>query len=136
MAESVASLLRRSLGHLAAEVPESYRRLLAELGPLVVQMEVDGEAFSMRRRTGIDVTEGGDDAAGARVATSRAAIIDVLDAVVSLSEAVESDRVVVRGSLDDIVRAHDALLAYAHAAVRARSIPGLVTALREGVDGG
>ena len=36
----------------------------------------------------------------------------------------------VRGSLDDVLRAHDALLAYVHAAVRAPSVPGLVDELR------
>ena len=136
MAESVASLLRRSLEHLAAEVPESYGHLLAELGPLVIEIEVDGEVFSIRRGTQLEVTDGGDDAGGAWVATSRAAIVDLLDAEISLSEAVEADRVMVRGSLEEVVRAHDALLAYAHAGVRAPSIPGLLTALREGVDGG
>jgi hypothetical protein len=136
MAESVASLLRRSLDHLAAEVPESYRHLLGELGPLVIEIEVDDELFSLRRGTRLDVTDGGNGAAGARIATSRAAIVSVLDAEVSLSGAVEADRVVVCGSLDDVVRAHDALIAYAHAAVRAPSASELSTALKEGVDAG
>jgi len=57
-------------------------------------VEVDDAVFSLRGGTRIDVTDG-DDAAGARIATSRAAIVDVLDAEVSLSEAVESDRLVV-----------------------------------------
>ena len=42
----------------------------------------------------------------------------------------------VLGSLDDVVRAHDTLTAYAHAAVRAPSAPGLLAALREGMDAG
>ena len=46
MAEPVAALLRRSLGHLAREVPASYRHLLAELGALVVEVDVDGEVFA------------------------------------------------------------------------------------------
>ncbi|WP_448617267.1 hypothetical protein [Geodermatophilus sp. URMC 65] len=136
MAESVASLLRRSLDHLASEVPESYHALLEELGPLAVAMDVDGEIFSVRGGTRLDVTDGAESAAGAWVATSRRAIIGVLDAEMSLSEAVETDRVAVRGSLDDVVRAHDALIAYAHAAVRAPSAPGLLAALREGMDAG
>lgn len=134
MAESVASLLRRSLDHLAAEVPESYRHLLGELGPLVIEIGVDDELFSLRRGTRLVVSNGGNGTASARIATSRAVIVSLLDAEVSLNEAVEADQVVVRGSLDDVVRAHDALIAYAHAAVRAPSASELLTALKEGVD--
>jgi hypothetical protein len=36
----------------------------------------------------------------------------------------------VRGSLDDVLRAHDTMLAYVHAAVRAPSQPELLNALR------
>ena len=135
MAESVASLLRRSLDHLATEVPESYHHLLRVLGPLLVEIEVDGEFFWMRGGRRLDVTDSGNGAAGARIATSRAAILDLLDDEMALGEAVEAGHVVVRGSLDDVVRAHDTLMAYAHAAVRAPSVPGLLEALREGTPG-
>jgi hypothetical protein len=130
MAEPVAGLLRRSLEHLADEVPDSHRHLTAELGPLVVAIEVDGEAFSVRGGDPPDVIDGAITVSDVLIVTSRSAIVDVLDAAVSLSDAVESGRVRVQGTLDDIVRAHDALLAYAHAAVRAPSSPGLLAALR------
>lgn len=135
MAETVASLLRRSLDYLASEVPDSYRHLVAVLGLLVVEVEVDGEFFSVRGGRRVEVADGAARAVGARVTTSRAAIIDVLDAEVALREAVQAGRVGVRGSLDDVVRAHDALIAYAHAAVRAPSMPGLLAALRDGSGG-
>jgi hypothetical protein len=135
MAETVASLLRRSLDHLASEVPDSYRHLVAELGPLVVEFDVDGELFSLRGGQRLEVTGGAASAPGARVATSRAAILDVLDAGIPLHEAVQAGRVDVRGSLDDVVRAHDALIAYAHAAVRAPSMPELLAELRDGSGG-
>ena len=70
--------------------------------------------------------------AGARITTSRKAILDVLDAKVGPVIAVEEGTVAVRGSLDDVQRAHDTLLAYVHAAVRAPSQPGLLAALRAG----
>src|SRR5262245_40761535 len=117
MAERVSSLLRRSVEHLAEEVPDSYRLVLDELGPLVV--ELDGEGFALRGGQRLDVLDGAAGTPGARITTSRAAILDVLDARVGLEEAVESGTVGVRGSLDDVLRAHDTLLAYVHAAVRA-----------------
>jgi hypothetical protein len=132
MAESVAALLRRSLDHLAAEAPASYRHFVAELGTLVVQVDVDGEVFAVRGGSRLQVVDGGAADACARITASRRAVVDVLDAELALSEAVETGRVDVRGGLDDVLRAHDALIAYAHAAVRAPSVPGLLDGLRNG----
>jgi hypothetical protein len=132
MAERVSSLLRRSVEHLEREVPESYRLLVAELGPMVVELDVDGEVFTLRGDDRLRVSDGAADMAGARIVTSRVTILDVLDANVALGEAVEASEVSVRGSLDDVQRAHDSLLAYVHAVVRASSQPALLSELRAG----
>ncbi|CDO09829.1 SCP-2 sterol transfer family protein [Mycolicibacterium cosmeticum] len=132
MAEAVSSLLRQSVDHLADEVPDSYRLVLRTLGPLVVDLAVDGERFSLRGGRRLQVC-GGDDRAGTRVVTTRAGILDVLDAAITLDEAVEGGAVAVRGSLEDVLRAHDTMRAYVHAAVRAPSQPALLSALRAGV---
>jgi hypothetical protein len=132
MAERVSSLLRRSAEHLEREVPDSYRLLVAELGPMIVELNVDGEIFTLRGGDRLRVSDGAADTAGAQIITSRVTILDVLDARVALGEAVEAGAVSVRGSLDDIQRAHDSLLAYVHAAVRASSQPTLLAELRSG----
>jgi hypothetical protein len=132
MAERVSSLLRRSVEHLADEVPDSYRLLLAQLGPMVVELDVDGEVFSLRGGDRLRVSDGAAPMAGARINTSRDAILDLLDARVGLGEAVDAGAVGVRGALDDVQRAHDTMLAYVHAAVRAPSQPALLSALRAG----
>jgi hypothetical protein len=132
MAERVSSLLRRSVEHLEREVPDSYRLLVAELGPMVVELNVDGEVFTLRGGDRLRVLDGAADVAGSRIVTSRVTILDVVDARVALGEAVEAGTVSVRGSLDDVQRAHDALLAYVHAAVRAPSQPTLLSELRSG----
>ncbi|HXO82201.1 MAG TPA: SCP-2 sterol transfer family protein [Mycobacterium sp.] len=132
MAEQVSSLLRRSVGHLEDEVPASYRHMLEALGPLVVEVDVDGEVFSLRGGRRLEVTDGPAGVSSARIASSRAAILDLLDARFSLDEAVQAGVVNVHGSLDDILRAHDTLLAYVHAAVRAPSHPELLATLRTG----
>lgn len=131
MAEQISSLLRRSLRHLADEVPDSYRLLLYRLGPLVVALDVDRELFSLSGGAEMEVADGCALTASVRINTSRAAILEVLDAKVGLAEAVEEGTVSVQGPLDDVQRAHDTLLAYVHAAVRAPSQPGLLGALRE-----
>jgi hypothetical protein len=132
MGERVSSLLRRSVGHLEVEVPDSYRLVLDSLGPLEVELDVDGERFSLRGGRNLEVSDGESGTAGARITTSRAAILDVLDARVGLADAVEGGAVRVGGSLEDVLRAHDTLLAYVHAAVRAPSQPGLLATLRGG----
>jgi hypothetical protein len=132
MAEQVSSLLRRSVEHLADEVPDSYGLVLERLGPMVVELDVDGELFSLRGGRRLEVSDGATEEAGTRIATSRAAMLDVLDAKVGLGQAVETGTVAIRGTLDDVQRAHDTLLAYVHAAVRAPSQPGLLAALRVG----
>lgn len=132
MAERVSSLLRRSVEHLEDEVPDSYRLLAAELGPMVVELDVDGEVFSLRGGDRLEVSDGAAQPAGVRIGTTRVAILDLVDARVGLGEAVEAGTVSVQGSLDDVQRAHDSLLAYVHAAVRASSHPTLLPELRAG----
>ncbi|ORJ57311.1 SCP-2 sterol transfer family protein [Mycobacterium simiae] len=130
MAERVSSLLRRSIAHLEDEVPQSYRVLVATLGSLVVQLDVDGEVFALRGGDRLRVSNGTAPGAGVRIATSRLAVLELIDARVGLGEAVEAGMVRVHGSLDDVQRVHDALQAYVHAAVRASSQPALLSQLR------
>jgi hypothetical protein len=130
MAEPVSSLLQRSVEHLSHEVPDSYRLTADTLGPVVVAVDVDGERFSMSGGDELTVAVGDTDAAHVRVATTRAAIVDVLDAVVGLADAVEAGTVKVSGPLDHVLRVHDTLLAYVHATVRAPAQAGLLETLR------
>jgi hypothetical protein len=133
MAERISSLLWRSVQHLEDEVPDSYRLLVAKLGPMVVELDVDGEVFTLRGGDRLQVSNGAAQTAGARIITSRVAILDLLDARLELGEAVEAGSVGVRGSLDDVQRAHDTMLAYVHAAVRASTQPALLSELRAGL---
>jgi hypothetical protein len=132
MAERISLLLQRSVEHLADEVPDSYDLMVAQLGTMVVELDVDGEVFSLRGGDRLAVSDGSAPIASVWIATSRAAILDLLDAKVGLGEAVEAGRVSVHGSLDNVQRAHDSLLAYVHAAVRASTQPGLLAELRTG----
>lgn len=132
MAERFSSLLRRSIEHLEEEVPDSYRVLVAELGPIMVELEVDGEVCALHGTDRVRVSDGAVPTAGVSITTSRVTILDLLDARVGLGEAVENGNVRVRGSLDDVQRVHASLLAYVHAAVRAPSQPALLSELRAG----
>jgi hypothetical protein len=127
--EPVASLLRRSLDHLAAEVPGGYRLLCDALGGHTIGIDVDGERFGLRGGAGLEVVPDGP--ASVRIGTTRRGVLAVLDGELSLVAAVEADAVTVLGPLDEVVRAHDALVAYVHAAVRAPGAAGLLDALRD-----
>lgn len=130
MAERISSLLRRSVDHLSDEVPDSYRRTVNTLGSLVVALDVDTEQFSLRGGDRLVVTDGEPVSADVRITTSRAAILDVLDADVPLPEAIDKGSVIVLGSMNDVVRVHDTLCAYVHAAVRAPTQAELLDTLR------
>jgi hypothetical protein len=142
MAEPVASLLRRSFDGLARDVPASYARLVDALAGLTVELTVDGERFTVRavvRPPGeagpgsLEVVVDGDHPSpDVRITTGREVIVAVVDARLTLQEAVEVELVRVIGRLDDLVTAHGALLAYAHACVRAPSSRELHAALRDG----
>ncbi len=130
MAERISTLLRRSVDHLADVVPDSYRLTVSALGPLVVALEVDDERFSLAGGDRLVVTEREPECADVRITTSRATILGVLDADLNLQEAIETGSVTVTGSLDDVVRVHDTLQAYVHAAVRAPAQVELLDTLR------
>ncbi|MBJ7385782.1 MAG: SCP-2 sterol transfer family protein [Mycolicibacterium sp.] len=132
MAERVSSLLRRSVDRLANEVPDAYRVVVDRLGSLGVQFDVDGEVFFLSGGADLAVCDGAAARASVQIATTRAAMLDLIDAHVGLAEAVETGTVRVNGSLDDVQGAHDTLHAYVHAAVRATSHRGLLDALRAG----
>ena len=132
MAERVSSLLRRSVEHLEHEVPDSYRLLVAQLGPMVVELDVDGEVFSLR---------GGDRLRGiGRCGRHRRSPDRHLPSRHPRRARCQGGTWRGRGgghgarpgSLDDVQRAHDSLLAYVHAAVRAPSQPALLSELRAG----
>ena len=131
-AVGVAALLRRSLEHLAGEVPQSYRHLVGELGPLVVEVDVDGELFSVRGGGGLAVADGPSGTADVRIRTSREAVLEVLDAALALRRGGrDGPGAGARRRSTTWCGRTTRCIAYAHAAVRAPSLPGLLTALRD-----
>ena len=130
MADTVAALLERSLRHVATEAPAGHARLSELLQLVVVEIAADDTPFVIGGPLKTLVRIGTVAQVDVRVTTDRAAIAAVIDGRITLAVAVESGRVAVTGRLDDVVRAHDALVAYVHAAVRAPSVPALLAALR------
>jgi hypothetical protein len=130
----VARLLGESFAALEDELPTAHARLCAGLAGRAVAIDVDGERFVVALAGGqarvASVPAGEDTAAGVRVATSRGAILAVIDARRSLVEAVLADEVRVVGELDRLVEAHQALVTYVHGAVRCPSFLSLLQRFR------
>ncbi|WP_437335482.1 hypothetical protein WME98_25045 [Sorangium sp. So ce296] len=129
----MARLLAESFAALAAELPEAHARVSARLAGRAVAIRVDGERFVVEADGGapqVRAAGADEEAAAVRVATSRRAILDVLDARRSLAEAVLADEVEVVGALERLVEAREALLAYVHGAVRCPSFPALLERFR------
>jgi len=104
------------------------------LGTREVLIEVDGEVT-------VVVCEGeGVRLAATAVApavecrTTRAAILDLVDARTTLAGAVMDDQVWLRGSVEDLVAFHDGLMAYLGGAVRSPGFPWLLREFRAASD--
>lgn len=131
---SVQKLLAESFAVLALELPAAWARFCRSLEGRWIELNVDEERFAVRFTPGrADVGRAGDasDAApDAIIATSRRTILDVLDARLTLREAVLGDRLQVVAPLSMMEPLHEGILAYVHGGVRCPSFPFLLTRFR------
>lgn len=132
---SVAALLRRSLRAIARQVPEAHEALRAALDGVVVSLRVDDEALSVHGGANVDVGGWRGDAAVV-VETTRAAILGVIDEGLPLTALVWDGRLAVRGALDAIATVYEALLAFAHGAVRSPDARASLARFREDTQSG
>jgi len=128
----IARLLAESFDLLAARLPDAHARMLAPLRGLELELILDAEALHLRFEHGVELTAGGGELVPGcpRIECRLPTILAVLDAKLSLVEAVESDALQVRADLDRLVLLHEGLLAYVHGAVRCPGFPELLTRLR------
>lgn len=133
---SFAGFLSRSLEALRRDLPWIHARLCARLAPRELRLEVDGEGLGLR--CGEDeirlIEPPATPAVEAR--TDRAAILDLVDARLSLLDALLEERLWIRGAIGDVIAFHDGLLIYLHGAVRDPAFPALLRELRRGAEGG
>jgi hypothetical protein len=133
----VGELLAASFAMLAAELPAAHDRMCARLSGRAVEIRVGGErllaTFGPAGARVVAVGEGEEGEApgvSARIAASRGAILDVLDARRSIAEAVLADEVEVLAPIDELVELMGGLRAYVHGAVRCPSFPRLLARFR------
>lgn len=133
MTEPIATLLAESFELLASRLPQAHTRMLALLRGSEIELVLDAERIRLRFDHGVELSSLAMDEPTSsipRIECSLAAIVAVLDAQLTLAEAVESDALRVRADLDRLVHLHDGLLAYVHGAVRCPGFPELLIRLR------
>jgi hypothetical protein len=119
------SFLERSLDALEREAPLAYAAVRDKLGTLCPRLEVDGETTWLRSAGGRLVTAGQGGELPA-IISGRKTIEALVDARLSLLDALLADQVVMLAAPADLATLHDAWLCYLAGAVRCRSFPGLL----------
>ncbi len=126
---TTAAFVRRALRLLGAEEPAAYLRMVDELRPGAVLLEVDGERFAVEARgDGAWAGRRGTRPATGRVVARDGVVLDLIDGRLDLLGAVEAGRLDVRGDPEAVLRLARALTAFVEGAVRA---PGLRDLLDE-----
>ena len=125
---SFTSFLVESFATLRRELPDVYRALCWHFDRREVTITVADELVVLRfeaqqvRRVAHALHP------AITVATSKDSILSLVNARVTLVDAVLSDQLQLRGSPDDLLTFHDGLMIYLHGAVRAPSFPRLLRA--------
>jgi hypothetical protein len=112
-------------------VPEAYAAMCGYLRGKELELQVGGEVVALGFDAEASLLERSERPA-VRLVTTRAGILDVIDARRSLATAVLADELHLRGRPADILAFHDALLAYVHGGVRAPSFRSLLRRFRAG----
>jgi hypothetical protein len=125
------SFLLASFDILERELPWAYRAVCVTLAPRVVLLRVDRDAMGLRFEPTRIVLCPRAATACVEVETGRHTILAAIDAETTLLSAVLDDQLLLRGSAEDILAFHDALMWYLHGAVRAPSFPVLLRRYRQ-----
>ncbi|MEZ4406578.1 MAG: hypothetical protein R3A52_08895 [Polyangiales bacterium] len=123
--------VRAGLDALRAELPWGYAAMCEALGAREVLITVSGQPAAVRC-DGARATVSAEVARPAVTLRATAAeVVALADGERTIAEAVIDGRVVMRGEVDDLLAAHDALVAFVRGAVRAPSFAWRLDAFRQ-----
>lgn len=127
---SLAGFIGTSFKILSDEFPAAYFLMSASLNPRRVLLHIDGEtvalAFDLR---GAQIAASSS-APEVEIDSTKQTILDVIDARLTLNDAVWNDAIRVKGKVEDVAICHEALLTYVRGAVRCPSFPLLLEQFR------
>jgi hypothetical protein len=114
-------LLRAALDTLGREAPAHHDLLCGALAALPINLDIDREAFSVRVADGTAAIAAPIDPPRVTVRTDLDTAHALLDAQLTILEAVRAGRLDVRGRAGDLAVAAEALSAFLHGLVRCPS---------------
>jgi len=126
---SLRALVTDALDCLAREHPEAHQRMCARLGARSVAIELGDERFALAGGPDAVAISAWPDDAALTVRTDAATLDDLLCGELTVVGALTSDRLEVRGAIDDLVAAFDAAAGFLRGAVRCTSMPALLDQL-------
>jgi hypothetical protein len=119
------ALVAESFAILRREQAPRFAALLEQLSKRVVAIRSGAEEFAVDCTADDIRVVAGSPRADVSVAFEPRLISELISGQLSLHEALVSDRLLVVGPFDEVVRLNDALEMYVHAAVRSLSFPEL-----------
>ena len=137
--DSFTAFLRDSFDVLRRETPDLHVLLCRRLDGAEVELRVGGEAIALSfaeenvafHEPAPRTETPGPPAASVEVVTTRAAILDLIDAEMGMLDSVLAERLSMRGALADLVRFHEGLTIYLHGAMRAPSFRDILGRFRD-----
>lgn len=128
---SVTAFVERSLQVLQQEMPDAYYLLCGMLAPRELLLVVDGEQTPLAFTPSAARLLPAPQQPLVTLRTGRRVILDVIDARLTLQEAVAANAIVLQGAVDELALFHDALLTYVRGGVRCPSFPHLLARFRQ-----
>jgi hypothetical protein len=122
--------IEMSLSALKQEAPAFYVRLCDGLDGRTVDIRGDGEPFALSFCQSAARSGPAHGAADVRLAVDRSTILALVDGEVSLEDALEQDRLYVRGNLQHVLQVFEGLVTFVRGAIRCPSSPQLLADFR------
>lgn len=123
------SFLEESLSDIALNEPEAHSALRDALGSLTARLtNEDGDFTIAASNAGWTFGEGDADVA---VAFDAATVLALVDGALTLTEAIDAERLRIFGSVAAVAAFYDALLIYLEGLLRAPGAPDLLRRYRE-----
>lgn len=127
----MAGFIGASLATLREECPIAYGQLCALLAPREVLLLFEGEAVALAFAADAAELLPQPRNPAVQLRSTRQAILDVIDARLTLGEAVLEDAILLQGAVEDLALFYEGMLTYVRGAVRSPSFPALLAHFRQ-----
>ena len=125
------SFLRASLSVLAEEEHKAHSALVAALGPLRARLVADGAEASIWLDSSKWTIYRGPTDSDLEVTFDRRVILDLIDGRLTMHDAIDRERLKLRGSPEAIVSFYEALMIYLEGLMRAPGAGAILKDYRE-----